>query len=444
MRHFWPGFNDWLNELPDTRFQPFVVYERRFLMWVGLMLFCCKLGSRRQIDYQLRDPESFVLENLNGLAGASQQSLPVNKTLDHFLSHVGSEAIGQLRDRCVRTLIRGKVLDACRLGGHFVLAFDGTGFLSFHRRHCPSCLHQSGDTGDCFLHQVLEAKMVDPRGLAISVGTEFIENDEREGGDAAGPGRQSTKQDCELKAFLRLAPRIKSAFPQTPFCVAGDSLLACGPAMEACRKLNWSFVLTFKPGRTPALWQEFQALLGLNPANRLLTTAPDGTRCLYRWVNDLEHLDSAGRIHRLGALLCQQTDPDGTSHTFSWITDKNIHQGNVRDIATRGGRCRFKIENQGFNTQKNGGLNLEHAYSTGEDTLKAFYLLLQIAHLFLQMLEMGSLLRRLAERHGGSPAKVFGSSRNIARRLLDCLRYFRIGAEFLGPCPRMQIRLDSS
>lgn len=430
--------------MPDTRFAPFVIYQRQFLLWLGLMLFCCKLGSRRQIDYLLSDPESLVLENLNGLAGTSQQSLPVNKTLDHFLSHVGSEAIAQLRDRCVRTLIRGKVLDASRLGSRFVLAFDGTGFLSFRQRHCPRCLHRTNASGESFLHQVLEAKIVDPRGLAISIGTEFIENDQ-ENDDTPVPGAsEPSKQDCELKAFLRLAPRIKAAFPQTPFCAAGDSLLACGPVMEACRQLSWSYVLTFKPGRTPALWQEFLALLELHPENRLQVTEPDGKTQLYRWVNDLEHLDSKGCLHHTGALLCQQTDPDGTSHTFSWITNCKLHSGNVCAVASRGGRCRFKIENQGFNTQKNGGLNLEHAYSSGQDTLKAFYLLLQIAHLFLQMLEMGSLLQRLAERYGGTPARVFGSSRNIARRLLDCLRYFRIGAEFFGPCPRMQIRLDSS
>jgi hypothetical protein len=97
--------------LPDTRFEPFVIYEGRFLVWWGLMMFCCRLGSRRQLDFQLREAESNVLENLNALASARQESLPVNKTLDHFLSHSRSEAIAALRTRCVRQLIRGKVLD---------------------------------------------------------------------------------------------------------------------------------------------------------------------------------------------------------------------------------------------------------------------------------------------------------------------------------------------
>ena len=38
----------------------------------------------------------------------------------------------------------------------------------------------------------------------------------------------------------------------------------------------------------------------------------------------------------------------------------------VQEVATAGGRQRWCIENQGFNVQKNSGLNLEHAYSEGE------------------------------------------------------------------------------
>ena len=65
IRHFWPRFNDWVTDLPDTRFEEMVLYHRRFLIWWGLLLFCLKLGSRRQLDFQLRDLETWVLENLN-------------------------------------------------------------------------------------------------------------------------------------------------------------------------------------------------------------------------------------------------------------------------------------------------------------------------------------------------------------------------------------------
>lgn len=88
-----------------------VTYSHRFLVWWGLLLFLCKLGRVRQLDYQLRDDETFVLANVNALAHAHQESLPVCGTLSHFLGHVGSAALGDLRTRMVRQLIRNKVFD---------------------------------------------------------------------------------------------------------------------------------------------------------------------------------------------------------------------------------------------------------------------------------------------------------------------------------------------
>ena len=107
---------------------------------------------------------------------------------------------------------------------------------------------------------------------------------------------------------------------------------------------------------------------------------------------------------------------------------------------SQGGRVRCNIENQGFNIQKNSGLNLEHAYSTDPDVMKSFYYLLQIAHLFLQMFEMGSLLRRVAQDYGTTPLKLFGSLKNLAKRLLDCFRFLRLGDEAFETTPG-QIRL---
>src|SRR5438552_3964630 len=86
IRHFFPQLNDWLDAVPDTRDQDRVIYERRFLLWIGLFLFLCKLGSRRQIDFQLAEAGTEVLDNLNRLAGTQQTTAPVNKTVDDYLA----------------------------------------------------------------------------------------------------------------------------------------------------------------------------------------------------------------------------------------------------------------------------------------------------------------------------------------------------------------------
>lgn len=425
-----------------------MTYHRRFLLWYGLLLFLCKLGSRRQLDFQLRDPELWVLDNLQAISDCPQDALPVNKTLSHFLGHVGSAALARLRTRCVQRLVRNKVLDGTRLLGRLVFAVDGTGLLCFHQPHCPHCLVHRNGSAVYYLHPVLEAKLVDGRGLALSIGSEFIENPMAPA--LATPPDLATlteyeavKQDCELKAFARLAPQLKAAFPQLRLCASGDSLYACGPVLRICQQHHWSFVLTFKPGRTPALWQDFEGLLRLSPQNRLPCTRPDGTRQLFRWVHDLDYQDSEGRRHKVNALLCEETrGPE--KQTFAWITDLPLRPNTVCAVAEQGGRVRSKIENQGFNLQKNSGLNLEHAYSTEPDVLKAFYYLLQIAHLFLQMFELGSLLQHLAQQYGSAPRQLFGSLKNLSQRLLECFRYFRLGEEACASLPG-QIRLvDSS
>jgi hypothetical protein len=448
LRHFWPQFNHWLNDLPDTRWQQLVTYNPRFLIWWGLLLFCLKLGSRRQLDFQLRDLEYCVLDNLNRFAQTEQDSLPVNKTLSHYLGHVGSPALAHLRTDCLRHLIRNKVLDPARYQGHFVIVIDGTGFLSFSKRHCPYCLVHKHGSRTYYLHPVLEAKLVHSSGLAISIGTEFMENPNPcpESPDPATLTEyEKVKQDCELKAFSRLAASLKKDFPQLPLWIGGDSLYACGPAITLCETNRWSYTLTFKSGRTPALWADFEGLLKLSPNNRLNCILPDNTRQRFRWINQMPYQDSEGRNHVVHALICEETAPGQKTQTFAWLTDRPINSGNVRAIATQTGRVRSKIENQGFNIQKNSGLNLEHAYSTDSDVMKAFYYLLQIAHLFLQMFEMGNLLRHLAKRYDcASPIQLLGSLKNLARWLLDSLRYFLLPPEVFQPWSG-QIRIfDSS
>src|SRR5262249_38959761 len=140
--------------------------------------------------------------------------------------------------------------------------------------------------------------------------------------------------------------------------------------------------------------------------------------------------------------LCEESGPQA-KQTFVWLTDLRLDRNNVCAVANQGGRVRCNIENQGFNLQKNSGLNLEHAYSTDPDVMKCFYYLLQIAHLFLQMFEMGSLLRHLAQSYKSTPVGLFGSLKNLAKRLLDCLRYFQLGDQAFESGPG-QIRLCDS
>jgi hypothetical protein len=443
VRHFFPDFNRWLDGLPDRRDQDAIIYERRFLAWWGIALYVLQLGSRRQLDFELDAAGTCVLENFNRLAETAHDTRPVHDTLDYYLEHTKVQALGDVRLKMVRRLIRMKVLNDARLLGKLVVAIDGTGLLCWRRPHCANCLVQRRDNVTLYQHQVLEAKLLGPAGVVLSVGSEFIENADL----PADPQKTAAqvKQDCELKAFSRLAPQLKAAFPQAALVLAGDSLFACGRVLDVARQYGWSYVLTFKEGHLPAVWADFQQLLPLCPDNRLEREA-DGVRQVYRWVHKLSYRDDAKREWSFTALECAETSTAGETTRFAWITNLCVNEETVEAIATKGGRYRWKIENEGFNRQKNSGLNLEHVYSTDPEKWKAYYHLLQIAFVLIQLLERGSLLRRWAEADGQTVAKRFGSLKNIARRLLDGLRYCLWPKECFDAdaAARLHISLDTS
>ena len=163
----------------------------------------------------------------------------------------------------------------------------------------------------------------------------------------------------------------------------------------------------------------------------------------FRWVNQISYRDSQQRDHTLSVLECRETQPTpaGSRETtkFLWVTDLTLTKNNVREVADNAGRIRWKIENEGFNVQKNGGFALEHAYSQNVTAAKVFYFLLQIAHLLFQLIARGSLLRQFFPRG-------FGSAKNLAARLLEAWRNALIVPEALRLLRqfRWQIRLDSS
>jgi hypothetical protein len=444
VRHFFPDFNTWLDRLPDTRVADACTYHKRFLAWWGLHLYLLQLGSRRQLDFELRDGGAQVLANLNRLAETQQTTLPVHDTLDHFIGHVKLLGWERLRSRCVQRLQRMKVLDAARLLGLLVLLIDATGLICFHRRHCPNCLVQRHGKQTLYLHHVLEAKLLGPGGVVVSLGSEFIENADVAGGK--GRSAEEVKQDCELKALQRLLPRIKKDYPQLRFVLALDNLYACGAVFALAEQLGWSLVVTFKEGRTPALWREYQALRAACPENSLMRTWGDGRVQEFRWVPRLDYQDSDGRSWKLNALECTERTADGGKHYFAWLTWLPVGRKTVEEIAQKGGRYRWKIENEGFNRQKNSGLNLEHVYSIDPEKWKVYYVLLQIAFVLVQLLERGSLLRRLAAEAGRPFWKLFGSLKNVARRLLDSVRYVAWEASWFDAeqAAHLHIGLDTS
>ena len=262
--------------------------------------------------------------------------------------------------------------------------------VHFRRRHCLHCLTRTHQGKTLYYHPVLEAKLVTPKGLVFSLMTEFIEN----------PGDKVSKQDCELKAFYRMAERLKARFPRLPLLLSLDGLFAGGPTFNLCRRYGWKFIIVLKDDDLRSVNEEFTALLPLQPENRLTWQTGEKAHIqqVFRWVEDISYLDSTSKEHSLCVIECWETKPDPQEKEettkFKWITNCKVSSPKVIPLANDGGRIRWKIENEGFNVQKKGGYGREHAYSNHPTSVKIFYFLLQMAHLLAQLLHKANLLKR--------------------------------------------------
>jgi hypothetical protein len=82
-------------------------------------------------------------------------------------------------------------------------------------------------------------------------------------------------------------------------------------------------------------------------------------------------------------------------HRFVYITDVPVNKDNVQTVCFTG-RMRWKIENEGFNEQKNNGYELEHDYSRASFlATKNYYQCLQIAHMINQFINLGQMVAGL-------------------------------------------------
>ena len=416
----------------DPRNPPKIIYPLASLAFAGVMMFLFQLKARRQIGLLLRNGPS--IRKFQVLFGVER--FPHGDTLDATFSNLKADQIQTVVIGMTETLIRKKVLYNYRLlGVYFIVAIDGTGTISFNRRHCPHCLTRTRNGQTLYCHPVLEAKIVTSNGFAFSLMTEFIEN----------PGDKAAKQDCELKAFYRLAERLKIRFPRLPILLSMDGLFAGGPTFDLCRRYGWKFMIVLKDNDLPSVNEEFHALSKLQPENQLIWHTGRGAqiRQVFRWVDDIAYVDSEKKEHSLSVIECRETKPDqkGQKKTtkFKWVTNCNVSYKNVTALSNDGGRMRWKIENEGFNVQKKGGYELEHAYTNHPNSAKIFYFLLQIAHLLAQLLDKATLLK-------GNFANGFGSAKNLAFRLLEAWRNARMSHADITAAlqKRFQIRFDSS
>lgn len=177
----------------------------------------------------------------------------------------------------------------------------------------------------------------------------------------------------------------------SPYIIA-DGLYPNQRFFEICKEHSWEWVVTFKDGNLPSVWDEvleLQKITVKNGREKITTWGEKKIHRIYNWVNDIEYKGFA-----LNWFECVE-EIDNITTRFVYISSLKVNYDDVLDLSISG-RIRWKIENEGFDIQKNHGYGLGHKYSIKYiQATKNYYQCMQIAHIFNQLFELSSLFKPL-------------------------------------------------
>jgi hypothetical protein len=382
-------------EVRDPRRCP--LFSLADTLMAGLALFSLKDPSllaftRRPLDHNLR--------SVFGLT-----AIPSDTQMREILDDVDPEQVRPAYNDIFRQLQRAKVLEDYEfLDGHYLIALDGVEYFCSHKVHCDGCLtrhHRDGQVS--YYHQMLGAAIVHPdRAEVIPLPPEPIHR--HDGQD---------KNDCERNAARRWVKRFRHDHPHLKVIVIEDALSSNAPHIRDLQAANLRFLLGVKPGDHKHLFDEVLARL---EAGQVVdfeeVDAQTGSKRCYLYVEDVP-INEGNHEVRVNFLQYVEISATGAEQQFSWVTDLDLKETTIRQ-APRGGRARWKIENETFNTLKNQGYHFEHNYGHGAKNLSVVLaLLMMLAFLIDQVQQKCNPLFRAAWKKQGPKCALWEAIRQL-------------------------------
>lgn len=385
-RHF-PNLEQLLSNLPDSRKRP--RYQVRELAMAVITMFLYKRGSRNNADNTANK-----INYRENIQRVFKMKLPDLDTSNRLMKELAPEELETIKKEMVSILIKRKVFDKFRIMGlYHNITLDGTGVHSYRYEPYPECPYKTYQDGKkVWTAMVLEAKIVCGNGFSISVATEWIKNP---------ADKEFDKQDSELKAFVRLAQKIKKIYPRLPVAITADGLYPNNTVFDICGDNGWKYIITLKDGNLKTVWLEIDFLDRINDyiedqkfkrrPNLLITED-------YKGFQNIEY--QKHKLNIVEALIEEaplESTEDAKNKRFAHVTNFSLSKQNLQKISYAG-RMRWKIENQGFNEQKNTGYNLRHKYSrTSFVATQNYYQCLQIAHIINQLSYKSSTIKKIVK-----------------------------------------------
>ena len=333
----------------------------------GLALFDLKYPSLLRFDEGRED--IVIKHNLRMLYLI--ESTPCDASLRERLDEVEPRSIRPAFTSIFSLLQRGKVPEDYRfLSKYLLIACDGTGMFSSESVHCENCCEKHHKDGRAtYYHQMLGAVVVHP--------------DQREVfplcPEPISKSDGSTKNDCEQNAMKRLLADFQRGHPHLEVIFTEDALGAKGPYLRRIREIGAHFIVNVNPTGNPSL---FECLKGIRLEKKTITTKQETIEL--QFYNGVP-LNDSNHDFQVNFIDCIVKDKKGKITHFSWVTDISVTQDNVYPLS-RGGRSRWKIENETFNTLKNQGYQFDHNFGHGYKHLShVFGMLMFLAFLVDQV-----------------------------------------------------------
>lgn len=396
-----PTLLEKLSQIPDPRNPVMVQHTLSTLMVYGILMFVLQTGSRRKSNETLSAPamKAALMELFPPLA-----SMPHHDTLWRLLKRIDPQGIEAAQMGLIDTLIRNKKFCDYLVEQHYLIVFDGTQKLV---RGLPADtpwlqrrVGAEGNKWTQYYVYVLEANLVLSNGISIPLMSEFLDYSQ---GDS-----EREKQDCEQRAFFRLAKRLKAAFPHLPILLSLDGLFATGPVMSRCRQYQWHFLIVLQDGCLPYLWQEYHGLRPYRSSEQRLPLRWANRDQQFEWQNEIDYHWGNQKRNRLRLHLvhCQESwqelDESGKlvqrSSTWAWVGDLPFSAQTIHARCNLGGRHRWSIE-EGILVEKQQGYHYEHLYAENWNAMRGYHYLMRIGHLLnVLALCLSSLITFVKER----------------------------------------------
>lgn len=246
-------------EAADPRHQSYTDYTGRVMLGTVYYKGIAGLESMHSMTYEFNDAQ--VAQNLIHFMGEKEKDyLPHGVTINEYLEKADPKELQEIQQKMVYDLIRRKTFDEARFMGKWLVIVDGTRLYSGSRQLNEQCLESHYNRGTKeetvnYHSDVLEAKIVFGEKLIVSIASEFIENNGEDAERQKNMNEEERKQDCETKAFKRLAEKLKKKFPRLPIILLADSLYASETVMDICRGNHWDFIIRYKKEAFPASWK---------------------------------------------------------------------------------------------------------------------------------------------------------------------------------------------